>query len=126
MVLRIQPGRKRGGEREQSCGGHILQRHIYYFTTALGKEAALGLCPTHSTNDNLWGDAVNIGEGPLPWKLELFSITSSFSLFCTCAVLDIRVLIILCSRTVKIILNTFSEISDVWSNPLHIIYILRT
>ena len=56
-VLRPGGERKteRGSERGQSCGGHILQRHIYYFTTALGKEAALGLCSTHSTIDNHWG-----------------------------------------------------------------------
>lgn len=48
LVLRLRPGgerkTERGSEGGQSCGGHILQRHIYYFTTALGKEAALGLC----------------------------------------------------------------------------------
>lgn len=49
LVFGLRPGkgkeeRARQRERGQSCGGHILQRHIYYFTTALGKEAALGLC----------------------------------------------------------------------------------
>lgn len=47
---------------KQSCGGHILQRHIYYFTAALGKGAALGLCWTHSTNDNHWVNSMNTGE----------------------------------------------------------------
>lgn len=53
---------ERAKERGQSCGGHILQCHIYYFTTAFGKEAALGLCLTHSTDDNHWGNSVNTGE----------------------------------------------------------------
>lgn len=46
VVLRLQAGRKRkterGKERGQLCGGYILQRHIYYFTTALGKKQPWG------------------------------------------------------------------------------------
>lgn len=78
LVLRLRPGREReterGRKRGQSCGGHILQRHIYYFTTALGKEAALGQCWTHGTDDNHWGNSVNIGE----WASNVQGETRTF------------------------------------------------
>lgn len=70
MEMKTETGREGG----QSCGGHIRQRHIYYFTTALGKEAALGLCRTHSTNDNHRGNSVNIGE----WASNVQGETMTF------------------------------------------------
>lgn len=63
MEMKTEMERKREGG--QSCGGHILQRHMYYFTTALGKEAALGLCWTHK----LWRTLLK--NGHLMFKEEL-------------------------------------------------------
>lgn len=63
-----------GKKRGQLCGGHILQRHIYYFTTAPGKAAALWLCWTRSTNDNHGGNAVKTGE----WASNVQGETGTF------------------------------------------------
>lgn len=95
-------------ERGQSCGGHILQRHFYYFTTALGKEAALRLCRTHSTNDKHWGNSANIGE----WASNVQGETKTFFylfllpiLFLVCRTRHVSFLNTLWSQIVQITLD---------------------
>lgn len=113
LKIRLRPGMKMKtgtgrGEGGQSCGGHIRQRHIYYFTTALRKEAAFGLCRTHSTNDNHRGDSVNIEE----WASNVQGETMTFKkyiykyiLFHLLLVCMVCRFISLWSHTVQIMFN---------------------
>lgn len=56
---------------------------------ALGKEAALGLCRTHSANDNHRGNSVNIGE----WASNVQGETMTFFFFFNLFLLPILCLV---------------------------------